>query len=174
MISPEKQTKKCIAFNTNIAEPEILVTSSDDKRVICGVCGVTFESESDCQKHMTDHTISTSIACERCEFTTDENNKLEVHKQTKHMSTKVDLKAEDQRVISCDQCGYKCRYNIQLKKHLTNTHPTKKHYCKNCDFSTDFIASAWEHTLFVHPDEADEFSPKDKENLILKIVAEQT
>ena len=163
--SPEKQTesKKCIAFN-----------KSEEKSFKCGICGVTFESENECQKHMTDHTNHKSIACESCELVTEDVDMLKVHRQIKHMSSKVDLRAEDQRVISCDQCGYKCKYNIQLKKHLTNTHQTKKHYCKTCDYSTDFIASTWEHTLNAHPEQGDEFSPKDKENLILKIVAEQT
>ena len=41
------------------------------------------------------------------------------------MSSMVDLRPEDQIVIRCEQCDYKCRYNIQLKNHISNNHIDK-------------------------------------------------
>ena len=51
---------------------------------------------------------------------------------------------------------------------------TEKYNCKACNFSTEFIASSWEHVATDHPELADELTPKQRENFILKIVAEQT
>ena len=71
---------------------------------------------------MRDHTSSPSIKCERCEFVSDDERKIEIHKQTKHMSPMVDLRIHDQTVSKCKQCDYKFRYNIQLKKHIAKKH----------------------------------------------------
>ena len=70
---------------------------------------------------------------------------------------------------------YKCKYNIQLKKHSQNKHKSTAAYnCNACNFSTEFVASVWEHTAADHPDLAPELTPLQRENFILKIVAEQT
>ena len=90
------------------------------------------------------------------------------------MSLKVDLKEDDLQTIKCNNCDYKCRYNIQLKKHMKIHESHAKYTCKKCDFSTEFVASTWEHKLTVHPEESDNISAKESENFILKIVAEQT
>ena len=57
-----------------------------------------------------------SIACERCTFISKDKTEFELHKQTSHMTTKVDLNVEDQNVIVCEQCDYVCKYKILLKK----------------------------------------------------------
>ena len=49
--------------------------------------------------------------------------------------------------------------------------------CKQCDFATEFVADVWKHTHVAHPDASNEYTkhtPKDSENIVLKIVAEQT
>ena len=116
-----------------------------------------------------------AIACERCAFTANDLKVIEMHKQASHMSAKVNLDVDDQNVIVCDQCDYKCKYNIQLKKHRQNSHKSSAKYkCKACNFTTEFIGSSWEHVATDHPELADELTPEQRENFILKIVAEQT
>ena len=39
--------------------------------------------------------------------------------------------------------------------------------------TSNFAANTWEHTLLDHPDKSLNFSPKEKETLILRVVAEQ-
>ena len=95
--------------------------------------------------------------------------------QTEHMTLKVDLTLKDQTVVKCDICDYTCRYNIQLKKHMAKEHEAEPKYkCKECEYATDLVASTWEHMLEYHPDSAMQFTAKESENFILKIVAEQT
>ena len=73
------------------------------------------------------------IACEGCAFTSTDQKVIEAHKQASHMSAKVDLNVTDQSVIACDQCAYKCKYNIQLKKHHQNSHSTIEPFpCEAC------------------------------------------
>ena len=95
--------------------------------------------------------------------------------RTIHKSINVGLNVQDQRVIRCNLCEYRCRYTIQLKKHMAKQHkPDLKCSCVECAFTSDFIVSAWDHKMEAHPDIDDLFTEKDKENFILKIVAEQT
>ena len=76
---------------------------------------------------------------------------MKTHKQTEHMSTKVELNAEDQNVILCEKCDYKCKYHIQINKHIERKHnASSKYKCKLCSFSTDFVASVWEHTNLIY------------------------
>ena len=70
---------------------------------------------------------------------------------------------------------YKCKYNIQLKKHSQNKHKSTAAYnCNACNFSTEFVDSVWEHTAADHPDHAPELTQLQRKNFILTIVAEQT
>ena len=114
------------------------------------------------------------VECNKCDFHTTDIKELNVHHQTTHMRMKVNVNTVEQTSIACDQCDYKCGLNIQLKKHMKMKHeaPTK-YTCKECEYSSDFIADAWEHTLKQHPDKSVQFTPKETENMILKIVAEQ-
>ena len=86
----------------------------------------------------------------------------------------VNIDADDQTIIACNKCDYKCRLNIQLKKHTTKKHPSESKYnCNEYGFETNYVANTWEHTLEQHPDKSFEFTPKEAENFILKLVAEQ-
>jgi predicted component of viral defense system (DUF524 family) len=90
------------------------------------------------------------------------------------MSMKVNIDNKEQTVIACDQCEYVCRLNIQMKNHLNAKHQAiPKYSCKECKFTTEFIADSWKHTFNQHPDNSVEFNPKQTENMILKIVTEQ-
>ena len=130
------------------------VTISPEASANCKKCPKVFENEAALKKHMqedhiivnvynckkceykttvreefgghldTSHPPVQEIACEGCAFTSIDEKVIEAHKQASHMSAKVDLNVADQNVITCDQFAYKCKYNIQLKKHHQSSHET--------------------------------------------------
>ena len=50
----------------------------------------------------------------------------------------------------------------------------KKYKCDYCNFSTNYLGNAWEHSLNLHPTLATDFTPQESDNIVLRIVAEQT
>ena len=99
---------------------------------------------------------------------------LSMHMQTYHMSIEVNIERKDQQNIACEQCEYKCRLNIQLKKHIKTKHQdVKKYNCEECYFSINFVANQWEHSFKQHPEQTFRFNEIQSENTLLKIVAEQ-
>ena len=136
-------------------------------------CELVLSHKEHITHHVPSHDDIRQFKCKKCAFTTNNEEERLSHIQSSHMNMQVDLNLADQNVIKCEQCEYRCRYRIQLKKHMEKKHiPEHKYKCKQCDFRSDYVADTWEHTFEVHPDESDKES--DKENLILKIVAEQT
>ena len=129
-------------------------------------CEVDKEGNKDLNVHVLPvHVEAPNFKCNKCEFTAAKEEDRLVHFQTTHMISRVELSPI---AIKCDQCEYRCRYTIQLKKHIAKEHKTYKY--KECDFSTFFVADCWEHTVTAHPDESDKES--DKNDIVLKIVAE--
>ena len=60
-----------------------------------------------------------------------------------------------------DHSNYRCRLNIQLKKHKELKHINDGKYNWNfCDFKTDYVIKIWEHKLQEHPQTSDEFNSK--------------
>ena len=87
---------------------------------------------------MTIHEMVLDISCEICPFTTKDEAEMKTHIQTLHRTIKVEVKQEDQNVIKCDQCEYRCKLNIQYKKHLELKHTNEGTYkCKYCEFNTN-------------------------------------
>ena len=111
--------------------------------------------------------------CHKCDFLSVNPTELNVHIQFNHMSPKVNINSEDQTIITCEQCDYKCTLNIMLKKHIKKEHPHMKHTCEQCEYGTNFIANIWEHSLSHHPKKSPQFKEIENENFIIKIVAEQ-
>ena len=117
---------------------------------------------------------SDSLKCSKCDFKAGNPGDLNVHSQSNHMSMQVNIDINDQNIIACQQCEYKCNLNIKLKKHMKTMHKSDKKYtCEECDFGTAFVANVWEHTLTQHPNKSYRFNEINKEDMILKIVAEQ-
>ena len=143
----------------------------------CDVCENNFETDFELEWHEeTSHITEdrTIFKCEVCAQVFFENSDLSQHKQAYHMSVSVNVDTIEQNAIACNLCHYRCRYNIQLRKHLRTTHVIEQKYtCKFCDFSTDFVANTWEHMLWKHPDQSSEFEGRQQKDLILKLVAEQ-
>ena len=168
-------------LNTDVQDVDNEVGISETKNllveqpIICGECGKGFIEESKFTYHMATHVTLLDIKCEKCDFVTTNKEEIKVHMQTTHSDIKVDLRIEDQNVIICDECGYKCRLNIQYKNHKKNKHKGDgKYECKECDYTTSFIGKSWEHTFNVHINSNPDFVPKESENIILNMVAEHT
>ena len=143
----------------------------------CGDCECMFENEVDLEWHTeTTHDMVENpepFPCCKCHFKALNKNELDAHMQSNHMNLKVILDIKEVTVIECDQCDFTSRLNIQMKKHKTAKHQDSKYNCKECSYTTDYVANTWEHTVDKHPDKSLEFSPKEAENFIMKLVAEQ-
>ena len=85
----------------------------------------------------------------------------------KHVTIKVNIQINEQIVLSCLQCEYKCRFNIQLKKHMNRKHCGKeteqgKYKCVLCSFNGNFLHDIWKHRQAVHADAIPEYLPQTK------------
>ena len=98
---------------------------------------------------------------------------LNNHIQSRHLSVKVNINVKEQTVIACNQCEFKCRLNIQMKKHMKLKHEESRYNCIECSFTTNYVANTWEHTVDQHPDKSLNLTQKEADNFILKLVAEQ-
>ena len=151
-------------------------TETEPENYKCDSCEKMFLTSLDLEWHIeTEHEQSVNmIKCKVCTFQSVIEKDFYSHQQTHHMSIKVDIDIKEQSVIGCDLCNYQCRLNIEMKNHMKRKHETSlKYTCKNCDYESNYVADVWEHTVNQHPDNSPQFTPKQGENLILKIVAEQ-
>ena len=113
------------------------------------------------------HSVPMHFPCSVCEYSTENDAELKVHIQTKHKATKVQITLEDQKIIKCEKCDFKCILNIQMKKHILKKHfNISKYRCKECEFETNFIADIWEHALNQHPDTSSQFYQSQTEKKI--------
>ena len=115
--------------------------------------------------------------CSRCEFSTAKYTELKSHIQTIHQSSKVNMKNVSDMTLTCEDCEYVCRYNIQMKKHQEKKHKEGKYRygCDICDYRDNFLGNVWKHKLAKHSDmfhfnSSEENIPKD---ILLNLVAEQ-
>ena len=100
---------------------------------------------------------------------------LLVHEQLTHKSINVQLNTLPIKNIKCGFCDFKCKYNIELKRHKEKKHSAQPKYnCDHCDFTTNYLGNAWEHSLNIHPNLPTNYTPEENENIALRIVAEQT
>ena len=63
-----------------------------------------------------------NFKCDKCDFLGECEPVFLIHQQTHHLSTKVNIEIADQKVIVCSVCEYRCRLNIQIKKHTESKH----------------------------------------------------
>ena len=142
----------------------------------CCKCEYTFKTKPEHEEHKEKYHVEdlNYFICNKCDFKSSTEYDLNTHKQSIHMNLLVDISTDEQNVLTCDRCKYKCRLNIQLKKHYEKKHINPKLYsCNECDYTTNFIANTWEHTIEEHPDKSMNLAPKEAENFLLKLVAEQ-
>ena len=169
--------------STNVPEKEKSITieqeDNNEHKIDCKKSDCNLSSKTDLMQHNPPpHIDNNEFKCDKCGFISNTESENKIHEQTIHKLNRVDLEVADQNTIKCDQCEYKCRYVIQFKKHVEKYHVTENAYkCKQCDFATEFVADVWKHFHEVHSDASNEctkYTPKESENIVLKIVAEQT
>ena len=120
------------------------------------------------------------LQCEACEFVASTNMEFEMHMKAYHMKLRVEIKYDDQKVLPCNECDYKCLLNIQLKKHKEKKHSNKQseskpnvvYTCKTCNYGSNYIAELWNHIFETHPGNDFKFDKKAKNNMLLNMVAE--
>ena len=88
----------------------------------CHICEFIGLSVLEILSHINDD----HYKCESCNHFSNTKEDLEKHIQLIHKETKIEIAWEDQNVVQCDQCAYKCRLNIQLKKHRNTVHGNKE------------------------------------------------
>ena len=172
--------KSCQYRSTTLNEFKIHVAKSHPPvplKYQCCECDCVFLTEVENEWHMeTSHDVEQrkGLSCSKCDFKSFDVNELNSHIQSKHMSMKVNIDVKEQTILTCDQCEYKCRLNIQLKKHRMLKHEDESKYsCKECGYTTDYVANTWVHTHEEHPDKSFELKSKEAKDLILRLVAEQ-
>ena len=152
---------------------QVVISKEDMVEIKCDECEYKCHLNIQLRKHMATHVMALDIKCEICPFTTKEETEMKTHIQTLHEI--VEVKPEEQNVFKCDQCEYKCKLKIQYNQHMKLKHKERGRYtCKHCEFKTNFIGSVWEHTILKHEESSTAFTPKETENIILNMVAEQT
>ena len=94
------------------------------------------------------HKIKPILKCEKCEFTTIDEPILKSHIQTTHKVIKIDMKVTEPIEFKCDECEYKCKLNIQLKKHKKSVHVEEGNamiQCDQCEFGCIKVAEFITH-----------------------------
>ena len=167
----------CNAVFRNTIEYEEHIKSHKSFR--CNECKIDFttqlEHEGHLQMNHTDEQVIVQyIECQKCDYKSENPHDLDIHRQLNHMSVKVSVDQSNLGRIECSQCEYKCKLNMQLKVHTRTHHVVDPKYkCKDCKFTSNYSAGVWEHMISQHPDKSYEFNPKENENIIIKVVAEQ-
>ena len=101
------------------------------------------------------------------------------HMQAKHVkkvTVKVSQTEGECLKISCDECNYKCKYNIQLEKHKKEKHAepvNKPHYsCDKCDYKTVHLPEIWMHKAAKHSEEPTQFNLATNSSIIFLNLAQ--
>ena len=95
---------------------------SDVRPNICVYCDQVFVQRFLLEQHE-------CYLCQRCHHVEQTKEKLAIHTQTMHLVPRVKLEKVFYR--KCEICDYTCKLNIQLKRHMRETHVEKGH--SQCD-----------------------------------------
>ena len=101
----------------------------------CPKCEILAVTLGELETHMLKCHLKPRFKCEDCHHETNHHEELNIHIQVEHKTLKVEIQIKDQLEIPCDQCEYKCRLNIQLKKHKRTCHKNiqLKYNCDICE-----------------------------------------
>ena len=92
-------------------------------------------------------------SCKRCNFFTECNARLKIHKQTKKHRNKDEPRSDKKKPDKCELCSYNPSSYEMYRRHKLTDHSNKEerektytYYCKTCDVGT-FCTSAFKvHT----------------------------
>ncbi|CAG2101860.1 unnamed protein product [Medioppia subpectinata] len=119
--------------------------SNRDRNVTCNVCGAQFYSKPILESHMKRHLPKADrpFKCEfpDCRYAFVNNSELLAHQRV-HTST-------DDKVLLCDQCGYKTKSVSALRKHYRQHTGDKPFECEFCDFKA-YVSSNLNRHLRIH------------------------
>ena len=142
----------------------------------CYLCEYRAKTKDYLNLHVKTHNQTSDFACNLCDYRTIIKDDIEKHIKTAHVTVKVNIQINDQLVLSCEECEYKCRFNIQLKKHMESKHCEQgKYKCALCSFNGNFLHDIWQHRQTVHADTIPESLPKSKssQDIATAYLAEQ-
>ena len=139
----------------------------------CNFEGTTVEAM---KEHTTDKHPPNK--CSICEHKSKSEDELSMHIKANHIQVSVQLeKIELPQTISCNECKFTCRLNIQMKKHKEKEHIDKQktYECNFCGFESNLMIKMYEHKFNVHPEipidsKTADTTPKD---FIINMLAEQ-
>ena len=149
------------------------VPDSEQNLFSCTHCQYNSTSQDELDFHVTsqhkEHVVMQSealnkvddkavmIKCNCCEYETTSSSESKAHEQLHHMQLRVSL--DPISVISCTECSFKCRLNIQLRKHMKSSHYHEtKHTCSVCEFVCNSSSNIVVHYMSEHVDEVPEES----------------
>ena len=142
----------------------------------CGNCNYELRTEDELKEHMkTTHTqLKEDLKCNICYYVFTTQKEMMMHMDTNHKELKIHISTDDQMTFRCDECDYKSRLNIQLKKHKERKHiNTMKYKCSGCYYSSDHLAEMWKHSLDEHPNEKVQLNSKVKDDILVNLLAAQ-
>ena len=99
------------------------ITSEICRDLTCRHCDFEGNSAAELNNHMNvHHKVDDRFYCCKCEFETNEQSLLNEHKQTFHMDVRIGVQPIISKPLSCDQCEFKYRLNIGIRKHVQKKH----------------------------------------------------
>ena len=137
----------------------------------CNQCDYAATSTRNLEDHK--KTAHVSVQCNQCDYAATSTRNLEDHKKTVHMKPFVNITLSEQEVIKCNKCEFKCRLNIQLKKHSEKKHREEQYSCNRCVYRSNHVAQLWKHILNAHPGKDFKFDTKEKDDILINLAAEQ-
>ena len=120
------------------------------------LCLASFSSEDSLKVHQQSHEkknveVRAQTKCQLCKYEPLDFDDINRHMEERHLNIEVKISNKDQNVLKCELCGFSCRLQIQLKKHIERKHADKNYSCSLCQFSSDDVSSLWKHGHDEHP-----------------------
>ena len=79
----------------------------------CEVCQEIFENNKTLEDHINSlHASESILSCVKCEQVFGEETELLTHIQSNHKAIRVDIDINDQNVLQCIRCEYRCKLNL--------------------------------------------------------------
>jgi hypothetical protein len=129
------------------------------------------------QEQLELHTVSShTFPCMICKDVFKSRDRLNQHSITHEPSVRIEIMPNVVKPISCERCEYRCKFNIQLKKHVATKHAADyKFECNFCEFKSNVLMKMYEHKFVNHPENPMDFTPSasNVNELVLTTLAEQ-
>ena len=180
----DTQEKKGKNKESNPESPSVVKKRSKGEigveELTCRNCVYEAEQPTILRNHLKEkhNQPSDTFECLICRYEAQSQPKLNQHTEENHLNGRVDIN-KPRLNVSCEKCDYKCKFNIQLKKHRKTHHEESGnagYSCQSCSFKSYLLTDMWSHKISNHPEENNQFnsiSKKSPTDLILNFLAEQ-